>query len=93
MGLMEFLFCIHKTDLALNSVDRANCANCMNETKYELLSHECVKINRYWRLSVYANAIMDRISYDSYKINISSSNPKNDVSMREVYGLNPALAQ
>ena len=48
MGLMEFLFCIHKTDLALNSVDRANRANRTNETKYELLSHECVRINRYW---------------------------------------------
>lgn len=37
-----------------------------------------------------ADAIMDRISYDSYKINISSADPKNDISMREVYGLDPA---
>ncbi len=36
---------------------------------------------------------MDRISYDSYKINISSTDPENDISMREVYGLDPALAQ
>ena len=40
-----------------------------------------------------ADAIMDRISYDSYKINISSTDPENDISMREVYGLDPALAQ
>ena len=40
--------------------------------------------------STLADAIMDRISYDSYKINIESIDPKNDRSMREVYGLNPA---
>ena len=40
-----------------------------------------------------ADAIMDRIAYDSYKIDIESINPKKDISMREVYGLNPALAK
>ena len=40
-----------------------------------------------------ADAIMDRISYDSYKINIESIDPKRDISMREVYGLDPALAE
>lgn len=40
-----------------------------------------------------ADAIMDRISYDSYKINIESIDPKRDISMREIYGLNPALAE
>ena len=40
-----------------------------------------------------ADAIMDRISYDSYKIDISSVDPKQDISMREVYGLDPALAK
>ncbi len=40
-----------------------------------------------------ADAIMDRISYDSYKINISSTDPNNDISMREVYGLDPAQAK
>ena len=34
-----------------------------------------------------ADAIMDRISYDSYKINIESVDPQKDCSMREVYGL------
>lgn len=36
-----------------------------------------------------ADAIMDRISYDSYKINIESIDPAKDISMREVYGLDP----
>lgn len=38
-------------------------------------------------------AIMDRLAYDSYKISIESLNPEKDISMREVYGLDPALAQ
>lgn len=36
-----------------------------------------------------SDAIMDRIKYDAYKINILPTNPKNDRSMREVYGLKP----
>lgn len=40
--------------------------------------------------STIADAIMDRISYDSYKIDIESIDPSKDLSMREVYGLNPA---
>ena len=43
--------------------------------------------------STLADAIMDRISYDSYKINIESADPSRDISMREVYGLDPAQAQ
>ena len=34
-----------------------------------------------------ADAIMDRILYDSYKINIESIVPSKDLSMREVYGI------
>lgn len=45
------------------------------------------------RLSSMADAIMDRISYDSYKINIESIDPSKDLSMREVYGLDPAQAE
>ena len=46
------------------------------------------------RFDVYlADAIMDRISYDSYKINIESIDPSKDLSMREVYGLDPAQAE
>lgn len=40
-----------------------------------------------------ADAIMDRISYDSYKIDIESIDPSKDLSMREVYGLDPAQAK
>ena len=37
--------------------------------------------------STLADAIMDRISYDSYKIDIESTDPSKDISMRAVYGL------
>lgn len=40
-----------------------------------------------------ADAIMDRIAYDSYKIEIESMNPEQDISMREVYGLDPRKAK
>lgn len=43
--------------------------------------------------STLADAIMDRISYDSYKIDIESTNPSKDISMREVYGLDPVQAK
>ena len=43
--------------------------------------------------STLADAIMDRISYDSYKIDIESIDPTKDLSMREVYGLDPAQAK
>ena len=39
------------------------------------------------------DAIMDRISFDSYKIPIMSYDPEKDISMREVYGLDPSQAQ
>ena len=40
-----------------------------------------------------AEAILDRIKYDAYKINIVPVNPANNRSMREVYGLDPALSE
>ena len=40
-----------------------------------------------------ADAIMDRIAYNSYKINIESKDPSKDISMREVYGLDPDKAR
>jgi DNA replication protein DnaC len=43
--------------------------------------------------STLADAIMDRISYDSYKIDIESADPSKDISMREVYGLDPKKAR
>lgn len=38
-----------------------------------------------------ADAIIDRIAYDSYQINITSIDAEHDRSMREVYGLDKAL--
>ena len=43
--------------------------------------------------STLADAIMDRIAYDSYKIDIECIDPSKDLSMREVYGLAPDQAQ
>lgn len=43
--------------------------------------------------STLADAIMNRISYDSYKIDIESIDPTKDLSMREVYGLDPAQSK
>lgn len=40
-----------------------------------------------------ADAIMDRISYDSYKIDIESLDASKDLSMREIYGLDPAKSR
>ena len=40
-----------------------------------------------------AEAILDRIKYDAYKINIIPVNPETYRSMREVYGLDPALSK
>ena len=43
--------------------------------------------------STLADAIMDRISYDSYKINIESINPSKDLSTREKYRFDPAQTE
>lgn len=40
-----------------------------------------------------ADAIMDRITYDSYKIDIESIDPNKDESMRKRYGLDPSKAK
>ena len=40
-----------------------------------------------------AEAILDRIPHNAYKINIVPTAPSNYRSMREVYGLNPALSE
>lgn len=43
--------------------------------------------------STIADAILDRIVHDAYKINIESIDPSKDISMREVYGLNKMLSE
>lgn len=40
-----------------------------------------------------AEAILDRIMHDAYKINIVPTDPSNYRFMREVYGLNPTLSE
>jgi DNA replication protein DnaC len=40
-----------------------------------------------------ADAILDRIVHDSYKINIESIDPSKDLSMREVYGLDKSNSE
>lgn len=40
-----------------------------------------------------ADAILDRIIHDAYKINIESIDPTKDISMREVYGLDKTLSE
>ena len=40
-----------------------------------------------------ADAILDRIMHDSYKINIENIDPSKDISMREVYGLDKLLSE
>ena len=40
-----------------------------------------------------ADAIIDRIAHDSYRINITSIDPNKDISMREVYGLDKNLRE
>jgi DNA replication protein DnaC len=37
--------------------------------------------------SALADAILDRIMYDGYQINIESLDPNKDISMREIYGI------
>jgi DNA replication protein DnaC len=40
-----------------------------------------------------ADAILDHIVHDAYKINIESIDPTKDISMREVYGLDKKLSE
>ena len=40
-----------------------------------------------------ADAILDRIVHDGYKINIVSIDPSKDISMREVYGMDKLLCE
>lgn len=40
-----------------------------------------------------ADAILDRIVHDAYRINIQSIDPNKDISMREVYGLDQSIAE
>ena len=60
------------------------CSQYLQEGWYEQLGGES---------SPLADAILDRIVYDAYKINIQSIDPSKDVSMREVYGLDKNISE
>ena len=60
------------------------CSQYLQEGWYEQLGGES---------STLADAILDRIVYDSYKINIQGIDPSKDISMREVYGLDKSLSE
>ncbi len=40
-----------------------------------------------------ADAILNRIAHDSYRINIKSIDTEHDISMREIYGLDKSLRE
>lgn len=40
-----------------------------------------------------ADAILDRIIHDAYRINIENVDPSKDISMREIYGLDQSLSE
>ena len=46
-----------------------------------------------WKYQSLADAIIDRIAHDSYRINITSIDEAHDISMREVYGLDKSLRE
>ena len=71
---------IHKRRKRASTI---SCSQFREEEWYERLCGNDIPL---------ADAIMDRISYDSYKINIESIDPKKHISMREVYGLDPSMA-
>lgn len=60
------------------------CSQYLQEGWYEQLGGED---------SPLADAILDRIVYDAYKINIQSIDPSKDISMRQVYGLDKNMSE
>ncbi len=60
------------------------CSQFRNEGWYEQLNGDS---------SPLADAILDRIVHDAYKINIESTDPGKDISMREVYGLDKKICE
>ena len=61
------------------------CSQFRDDEWYERISNN--------NESTIADAIMDRIAFDSYKINIEPIDPNKDFSMRETYGLRPEDAE
>ena len=86
--------------IPLSEKDSANLLELIHKRRKHSSTIFC---SQYWEEDWYENmggkdnpltdAIMDRIAFDSYKIPIKSIDPEKDISMREVYGLDPSLAQ
>ena len=86
--------------IPLSEKDSANLLELIHKRRKHSSTIFC---SQYWEEGWYENmggkdnpltdAIMDRIAFDSYKIPIKSIDPEKDISMREVYGLDPSLAQ
>lgn len=64
---------------------KASTTFCSQFREYEWYDRLCNS-----QENTLANAIINRISYNSYKINIECIDQSKDLSMREVYGLDPA---
>ena len=68
-----------------------SCNKCYIWVDYQVA---CVALQEAEELcSSSADAIIDRIAHDSYRINITSINAEHDISMREVYGLDKTLRE
>ena len=86
--------------MKVSEEDSANLLELIHKRRKHSSTIFC---SQYWEEDWYENmggkdnpltdAIMDRIAFDSYKIPIKSIDPAKDISMREVYGLDPSLAQ
>lgn len=86
--------------IPLSEKDSANLLELIHKRRKHSSTIFC---SQYWEEDWYENmggkdnpltdAIMDRIAFDSYKSPIKSIDPEKDISMREVYGLDPSLAQ
>jgi DNA replication protein DnaC len=60
------------------------CSQYQNDGWYEQLGGSA---------STLADAILDRIVHDAYRINIESIDQTKDISMREIYGLDKSLRE
>jgi len=86
--------------LKLNEIESKNIFELIHKRKKKTSTIFCSQFREegwYERLggngNPLAEAILDRIVYDAYKINIESIDPSKDISMREVYGLDSSQVQ
>ena len=66
-------------------------------SKYSIITehmpkHPCDRYDQFgWDVSPLADAIIDHIAHDSYRINITNIDAEHDISLHEVYSLDKAL--